>query len=71
MKFDFTKGKPARYLVGIYMPDGCYDHLYYHYYREAKRKLNDLKNSGHYEKGTHMSLLDMIKDERKEFITIK
>lgn len=70
MKFDFTKGKPARYLVGIYMPDGCYDHLYYHYYREAKQKIKQLIDSKHYEKGTRISLSDIKKDIRKEYIRL-
>ena len=70
MKFDFTKGKPARYLVGIYMPNGCHDHIYYHYYKEAKQKIKQLIDSKHYEKGTRISLSDIKKDIRKEYIRL-
>ena len=70
MRFDFTKGKTAKYMVSIYMPDGCYDHLYYHSHREAKEKFDKLSKSGHYEKGTAMSLYDIQKDIRKEYARI-
>jgi len=70
MKFNFTKGKSANYIVSIYEPDGCHDQLYYHYHREAKDKLNELKGSGCYEKGTIISLYDIHKDIRKEFVRI-
>lgn len=70
MKFDFTKGQPAKYMVSIYEPDGSHDKLYYHYFREAKRKVNWLKENESYEKGTIISLYDMQKDARKEFVRI-
>ena len=67
MKFDFTKGKSAKYMVSIYMPDGCHDQLYYHYYREAKTKLDKLSTCGHYERGTVISLYDIKNDIRKDY----
>ena len=70
MRFDFTKGKTAVYMVSIYTPDGCDDHLYYHYYKEAMEKFQKLKNSEHYEKGTSFSIYDMNKDVRKEYCRI-
>lgn len=66
MIFDFTKGKATRYMLSIYMPDGCNDQLYYHYYREAKAKYESLKNSGYYEKGTIISIYDMKQDVSTE-----
>lgn len=70
MRFDFTKGKTLKYMVSLYMPDGCNDHMYFHYYKEAKDKLMKLSRSGFYEKGTSFSLYDIVKDIRKEYIRI-
>ena len=70
MKFDFTKGKTAKYLVSIYMPCGCNDQLYYHYYKEAKEKFKTLCNCGHYDAGTRFGLYDMTKDVRKDYAKI-
>lgn len=70
MKFDFTKGQPAKYMVSVYDPAGCHDQLYYHYFKEAKAELCRLKESGFYEKGTIISIYDLQKDIRKEFIRV-
>ena len=70
MKFDFTEGKSAIYMVSIYDHVGCHDQLYYHYYRDAEAKLKELSESGFYESGTVMSLYDIKKDVRKRFIRI-
>lgn len=67
MRFDFTKAKKAVYMVSVYMPDGCTDHLYYHYYKEAKKKFNYLISSGFYEKGTAFSIYNMERDIRKDY----
>lgn len=65
MTFDFTKGKTAKYLVTIHMPDGCNDKLYYHYLKDAECEVRTLTCSGYYEKGTRFSLYDMVNDVRK------
>lgn len=70
MRFYFTNGKTAVYMVSIYTPDGYNDHLYYHYYKEAFEKFQKLKDSGHYERGTSFSIYDMKKDIRKEYVKI-
>lgn len=67
MTFDFTKGKKTKYIVFIYMPDGCYDRICYHYFNEAKNKFNQLCESEHYERGTAFSLFDANKFERKAY----
>lgn len=69
MRFCHTNGKDGRYLVAIHY-NVFSDYHYYHYYREAKKKFDELKASGdagHAMKGTALSLYDMVKDVRKEY----
>lgn len=66
MKFDFTHDKPANYVVSIYGWNNG-DQLYYHYYKEAKQKFEEIKNKG-LKMGTSLSIWDLKKDIRKAFI---
>ena len=66
MKFDCTGGKPAKYAVRKYSWN-VNDTFYYSDYKSAKAKLNELAEATT-EKGTVLSLYDINKDIRKEFI---
>ena len=66
MRFDFTKGKEARYMVGVFMEINE-DLYYFHTYREAKAKFDELKEDENLEDGAHLSIYDMIKDIRKDY----
>ena len=66
MKFNYTKGEEARYLVMVYMELGD-DQYYYHTYREAKAKFEALKEDESLEDGAHLSIYDMINDVRKDY----
>lgn len=66
MKFDCTDGKPAKYAVRKYSWN-VNDTFYYSDYKSAKAKLNELATTTK-EKGTALSLYDINKDIRKEFI---
>lgn len=65
MRFDFTKGKTATYIVSTHhgLVD---DHAYFHYYKDAKQHFDKVAEQPH-AKGTTMSLYDCVKDIRKEF----
>lgn len=65
MRFDHTKGKTARYVVTLYGWN-VEDHSYFHYYKEAKSLFDRLK--GHQDCGTVLSIYDLSKDVRKDFI---
>lgn len=66
MRFDYTHGEGAKYLVSLY-GFNVEDHYYYHTYREAKRAFKTIKDSKQAE-GTILSLTDIVKDCRKEFM---
>ena len=65
MRFDYTHGNGAKYIVTLY---GCNveDHYYLDTYKDAKRLFERIKGGKH-EKGTALSLSDIVKDHRKEF----
>lgn len=65
MKFDRTNGKNAVYIVTLY-GETVADYYYYHYLKDAKNLFNRLKEGNH-EKGTIISIYDLINDTRKEF----
>lgn len=66
MRFDYTKGKDARYMVSIY-GETIEDKYYYHYHKEAKAMFEQMKKHG-FEKGTALSIYDIKQDIRKAFI---
>ena len=68
MRFDYTKGKSKKYVVTAYAWN-VQDHYYFHYLKDAKEMLEKLK-SHQWEKGTILSITDMIKDQRKAFVRL-
>ena len=66
MRFDYTHGNRAKYIVSLYGWN-VGDHYYCDSYKQAKRIFDDIKNREH-EKGTTLSLSDIAKDIRKEFM---
>ena len=62
MKFDYTKGKTAKYRVTIYSWN-VNDIYYFHYLSEAKAFLKKLKNK-EYEPDTIISIYDLESAER-------
>ena len=65
MRFDFTSGKKERYLVQVYYWK-VEDKFYYHYYKDAKKKFNELTDE-EFNEGTIISIYDIEKDKRKAF----
>lgn len=66
MRFDRTKGMKARYIVTLYGWN-VQDHYYFHYLKEAKELFGKL-NNGKHDKGTIISLSDLVKDKRLAFV---
>ena len=66
MKFDYTKGQTARYMVSVYR-ELVSDQYYFHYYADAKKLFDDIVKK---EKGAIISIYDMIYDIRKNFIKV-
>lgn len=66
MKFDYTHGNKAKYIVSIYGWNVA-DHYYCDSYKGAKQLFDSIKSEKH-EEGTILSLSDSIKDVRKEFV---
>lgn len=64
MVYDFTRGKKPRYLLILHNWQ-VEDKIYYHYYREAKEKFDELKEQ--YTRWESMSIYDMDKDIRKDY----
>lgn len=64
MRFDYTNGKSAQYIVSRYS-GLTEDHMYFHYYGEAKKMYDKLEKTA--DRGVTVSLYDMIKDVRKAF----
>lgn len=67
MKFDYTKGQTAKYMVNIYRWNTD-DQYYVHYYREAKQLLEWAKKKE--AEGTTISIYDIKNDIRKEYARI-
>ena len=65
MEFDYTNGNKPRYLVSFYGGD-VKDKWYYDKYRKAKEKFNEVKKRQ--SRGTILSLIDVVRNARKEFI---
>lgn len=71
MKFDFTGGEKANYMVNLYIwnkETGMWDegdHMYYHSFAEAKAKFKELANQP-MEPNTVISV-DSMQDVRKLF----
>ena len=64
MRFDYTKGQKARYIVSVYWDDIVEDHYYFHYFGESLAMYDKLKSDA--KEGTHINLYDMVKDIRKK-----
>ena len=69
MKFDYTHGKPARYLVMATWWNGR-DMYYFSAYRDAINLYKALQANGNYHNDTVISVYDIVKDVRKEFSRI-
>lgn len=67
MKFDYTKGEKAKYMVGVYR-ETVNDHYYVHSMAEAKKLFSNLAMKER--KGVRISIYDMVKDVRKAFIQL-
>lgn len=67
MRFDCTKGQDAKYMVSIHRWNGE-DFYYFHFYKGAKEFINSAKNRE--EEGTSLSIWDMKKDIRKEYVRV-
>ena len=68
MKFDYTKGKTARYMVSAYRWNGS-DQYYLHYYKEAKQIFELMKT--HESEDTIITIYDMKTDTCKDYRKIK
>lgn len=64
MKFDYTHGKTAKYMVSVHGWNVS-DQYYYADYRSAKEMFRRIV--GRQQNGISVSLWDMVKDFRKEF----
>jgi hypothetical protein len=64
MRFNYTKGQYANYMVSIHREIGE-DFYYFHYFKEAKEFFDTAKTRE--TKGTSLSLWDMKKDIRKDY----
>lgn len=67
MRFDYTKGQHANYMVSIHRWNGN-DFYYFHYFKDAKKLYDDVK--GKEEKGTSVSIWDMTRDIRKDYVRV-
>lgn len=65
MKFNYTRGKEARYMVHVYAWN-VNDMYYVHYYKDARRLYESIL-TGTLESGTAVSIYDIKKDIRKAF----
>lgn len=64
MKFDYTKGKEARYIVSLHSWN-ISDHYYTHTFKDAVKLFDRLK--GRLQEGMSVSVYDLKKDLRKAF----
>ena len=67
MRFDYTKGQVAKYMVSIHRESGD-DFYYFHYFKGAKELFDSAKTRE--AEGTSLSLYDMKKDIRKEYARV-
>lgn len=67
MRFDYTKGQGAKYMVSIHRESGD-DFYYFHYFKGAKELFDSAKTRE--AEGTSISLYDMKKDIRKEYVRV-
>lgn len=65
MRFDYTKGKSARYLVSLHGWD-VVDRYYFHYFKEAKDLFEQVK-ANQLKEGHKVSIYDLKTDELKAF----
>jgi hypothetical protein len=65
MKFDYTHGNSAKYMVSIHRWNGS-DQYYCESFKQAKDLFNQVTEKG-LENETSVSIWDMKKDIRKEF----
>ena len=66
MKFNYTHGNKAKYMVNLYGWD-VEDHYYCDTYKAAKKLFDSIRERDH-EEGTVLSITDLTKDIRKEFV---
>ena len=66
MRFDCTHGNKAKYIVSLYGWD-VEDHFYCDTFKNAKRIFNIAKGTK-FRKGTALSLYNIQKDIRKEYV---
>ena len=64
MKFDYTKGLKAKYLVSVHNWQ-VDDFYYFHYFKEAKTLFESITEEKY--KGFSVSLYDMDTDVKKMF----
>ena len=67
MRFDYTKGQPAKYLVSIYR-ETSEDFYYFHYFKAAKEFFEAARAKE--ASGTSISLWDMATDVKKSFVRV-
>ena len=67
MRFNYTHGKEAKYQVSIHRWNVS-DFYYFSNYRDAKKCFNEWADGE--EEGTSLSLWDMGKDVRKEYVRL-
>lgn len=66
MRFDYTKGKKARYVVSLYGWN-IEDHYYFNNYKEAGEMYKQLLKKHKDEVATCLGIYDLDKDIRKAF----
>lgn len=67
MRFDYTHGKTPVYMVALH-GELYSDYYYVHYYKDAKKLFDDIKNTEH--SPATVSIFDIRKDIRKAFAKI-
>lgn len=65
MRFDYTHGNEAKYMVSLYGWN-VQDYYYYASYKDAKEAFKNIQSEGH--KDVALSLWDLKKDVRKEYV---
>ena len=68
MKFDFTHGKSAKYLVSVHRWD-ISDQYYVHSMKDAKEIFENLKVKNQ-PSDTTISIYDLIRDIRKDYVRV-
>lgn len=67
MKFDYTNGDYAKYMVSVYRWNGE-DFYYFHSFKEAREYFDRMKDKQ--EAGTTISLWDIKNDIRKDYVRL-